>query len=127
MKTTGRHFVIEAYGCQPALLNDADQLEQILTKSIQDLGIEITHVHFDHLDPQGVTGVVVASSSHITIHTWPEHDYAALDLFTFGNEVSRDQLEDLLIMLSAERAVVAELIRGDEKRIKSSVRNFDLP
>ncbi|MFC4766682.1 adenosylmethionine decarboxylase [Effusibacillus consociatus] len=122
----GEQVVIDAFGCDSALLNDADLLERILTNLLQDLGMEILHTHFHRFHPQGVTGAIIISTSHLAIHTWPEHKYAALDLFTCGDMASWEQIEDLLRQLSAERAVVYQLARGDAAGAPPSVREIHL-
>jgi S-adenosylmethionine decarboxylase proenzyme len=108
----GDHLIVDAFGCDSEILNDANLLEQKLTKLLQELGMEILHTYFHQFHPQGVTGTIVISTSHIAIHTWPEQNYAAFDLFTCGNMASTEQIENLLKQLSTERYVAYQLSRG---------------
>lgn len=115
LKTVGKHLLIDACGCRSALLEDADKLERLLTDMIHSLGMEVLHSHFRHFHPQGVTGTLATSASHIVIHTWPEEKYAALDLFTRGATADWETIEKMLRVLTAERAVVSDHTRGDTK------------
>lgn len=83
----GRHILCEVYGCDPEVLNDRKAIEQILVDAALKAGAEIREVAFHKFSPQGVSGVVVISESHLTIHTWPELGYAAVDVFTCGDHV----------------------------------------
>jgi len=88
MKNLGRHILAEVYGCNSDLLNDRDKVEEILVKAALEAGAEVREVAFHKFSPQGVSGVVVISESHLAIHTWPELGYAAVDVFTCGNRVN---------------------------------------
>lgn len=83
----GRHILCEAYGCDPEVLNDRKVVEQIMVDAALLTGAEVREVAFHKFSPQGVSGVVVISESHLAIHTWPELGYAAIDVFTCGDTV----------------------------------------
>ena len=83
--TEGQHFIIDAFECRSDILNNEEQLKQLLTKAVDEIGMEILSTHFHSFTPQGVTGLIGLSTSHFSIHTWPEHGYAAFDLYTCGN------------------------------------------
>jgi len=83
----GRHILCEAYGCDPEVLNDRKAVEQIMVDAALLSGAEVREVAFHKFSPQGVSGVVVISESHLAIHTWPEFGYAAIDVFTCGATV----------------------------------------
>ena len=86
-KSLGRHVLAEIYECDSEILNDIHQVEKIMVKSALEAGAEIREVAFHKFSPQGVSGVVVISESHLAIHTWPELGYAAVDVFTCGDSV----------------------------------------
>jgi S-adenosylmethionine decarboxylase proenzyme len=71
---------------------------------------------FHAFAPQGVTGVVVVTESHLSIHTWPEHGYAAVDLYTCGNSPLERAIELLFEGLAAESVEVLEVERGHRER-----------
>ena len=112
MDIKGQHFVIDAFECDVNLLDQADLLKELLTKAVDDLEMEILSTYFHSFTPQGVTGVIVISTSHISIHTWPEHGYAALDLYTCGEQEIWPILRELLVKMKATHASVYEIARG---------------
>jgi S-adenosylmethionine decarboxylase len=87
MNQLGRHILAEIYGCPAQILNDVEKVEEILVNAALEAGAEIRDVVFHKFSPQGVSGVVVISESHLAIHTWPELGYAAVDVFTCGDRV----------------------------------------
>lgn len=111
--TLGRHILCEAYECDPEVLDDIETVRDIMVDAALRAGAEIREVAFHKFSPQGVSGVVVISESHLAIHTWPEHGYAAVDVFTCGEKVDpmvachyiRDQFK-------ARRIVASEVKRG---------------
>ena len=87
MQALGRHILAEVYGCEFSVLNDLDKIREILVSAAISAGAEVRETAFHRFSPQGVSGVVVISESHLAIHTWPELGYAALDVFTCGERV----------------------------------------
>ena len=83
----GRHVLAEIYDCSAEILNDIKSVEKIMVRAALEAGAEIREVAFHKFSPQGVSGVVVISESHLAIHTWPELGYAAVDVFTCGETV----------------------------------------
>lgn len=109
----GRHVLCEMYGCDPEVLNDRSQIERILVDAALEAGAEIREVAFHKFSPQGVSGVVVISESHLAIHTWPELGYAAVDVFTCGERVDPwNACEYIKTHFSAERVTSLEVKRG---------------
>lgn len=86
----GRQMTVEFYDCKSATLTDAAQLEKVFLHAAEVSGAHVVDSVFHSFQPQGVSGVVVISESHFAIHAWPEHDYAAVDLFTCGSGVDFD-------------------------------------
>lgn len=84
----GRHITIEYYECDHYILLSKDIVEQSLLKAASESGATVVNSSFHDFSPQGVSGVVIISESHFTIHTWPEHDYAAVDIFTCGDSIN---------------------------------------
>jgi S-adenosylmethionine decarboxylase len=86
MKVLGTHFLLELWNCNVVKANDPDYLQAVLSETANILGAVVLKTLFQQFSPQGVSGVVLISQSHISIHTWPEHGYAAVDIFSCGNE-----------------------------------------
>jgi len=97
MKALGRHLLLELYECEFDLLNDLERLEKILVSVVNDAGATLIDTRFHRFSPYGVSGVVVIAESHITIHTWPEHNYAAIDVFTCDHSIDYEFVERILV------------------------------
>ncbi|MBS3968871.1 MAG: S-adenosylmethionine decarboxylase proenzyme [Clostridia bacterium] len=113
MNALGRHILAEIYGCQFEILNDAEKVERIMVKAALEAGAEVREAVFHKFSPQGVSGVVVISESHLAIHTWPELGYAAVDVFTCGETVNPwDACNYLTEMFNAQSVECKEVLRG---------------
>ena len=113
MRALGRHVLVEFYGCSPDILNNTAQIEEIMVKAALEAGAEVREVIFHKFAPQGVSGVVVISESHLAIHTWPEFGYAAVDVFTCGTTVDPwVSCYFLKRLFTAERMAAKEIKRG---------------
>ena len=82
MKAIGRHIILEMWGCQN--LDSVQTAEQALREMVDALDVHLLDLHVYPFSPVGVTGMAIVSESHLVIHTWPEHGYAAVDIFTCG-------------------------------------------
>jgi len=112
-ESLGRHVLAEVYGCSYDLLNDVEKVEQMMVNAALEAGAEIREVVFHKFSPQGVSGVVVISESHLAVHTWPELGYAAVDAFTCGERVNPwDMCNYLSKMLKASHMKASEVKRG---------------
>jgi S-adenosylmethionine decarboxylase len=122
----GYHYIIELYECKPEMLRDAAILEKILHNCVKDSGATEIGRLFHKFSPQGVSGVILISESHFSIHTWPEHGYAAVDFFTCNPNVNVKKAYDYLVhQLYAENSTITEIKRGTpastlnlEKKVK---------
>jgi S-adenosylmethionine decarboxylase len=109
----GRHVLAEIYECSFDILNDVQKVEHIMVNAALEAGAEIREVVFHKFSPQGVSGVVVISESHLAIHTWPELGYAAVDVFTCGDRVNPwDACNYLTRMFQAGHMTASEMKRG---------------
>ncbi|MDK2821216.1 MAG: S-adenosylmethionine decarboxylase [Clostridia bacterium] len=113
MRALGRHVLAEIYGCKFEYLNDIKKVEEIMVNAALEAGAEIREVCFHKFSPQGVSGVVVISESHLAIHTWPELGYAAVDVFTCGEKVNPwDACRYLTERFQAKEVRANEIERG---------------
>lgn len=84
VKYAGTHLLIDLWGATN--LDDIGLVEQALRRSATEAGATILHCHLHHFQPNGgISGVLVLAESHISIHSWPERGYAALDIFMCGD------------------------------------------
>lgn len=92
----GRQMTVEFYDCDPQILADARAMEKVFLDSAHRSGATVIDSQFHQFTPQGVSGVVVISESHFAVHAWPEHEYAAVDLFTCGEGVDFDKAIEII-------------------------------
>jgi len=113
MKKLGRHLIVELADCDRDILNDAEKLEYHMNEAVRQSGATIVRSVFHRYNPQGVSGVVVIAESHISIHTWPEYGYAAVDFFTCGNAVDPYKAyEYMREKLDCQSPLINEIKRG---------------
>jgi S-adenosylmethionine decarboxylase len=97
MRALARHVLAEYYGCDPALLDDPDRLRPLLEKAVVQANATVIKTVLHQFSPQGVSGVVVLAESHLAVHTWPEHGYAAVEIFTCGAEAIPEKGHEYLL------------------------------
>jgi S-adenosylmethionine decarboxylase proenzyme len=87
MKTQslGNHVTLDFYGCEADNLDNPEFVRDSLLKAINLAGCTYVEDSFKEFEPIGVSGFVIIAESHLSIHTWPEHKFAALDVFTCGH------------------------------------------
>ncbi|MBO8127227.1 MAG: S-adenosylmethionine decarboxylase proenzyme [Firmicutes bacterium] len=113
MNALGRHVLCEVNGCKAELLDDIKHVEEVMVNAALAAGAEIREVAFHKFSPQGVSGVVVISESHLAIHTWPELGYAAVDVFTCGDTVDPWAAVDYITKtFQASNVTASEVQRG---------------
>jgi S-adenosylmethionine decarboxylase len=108
----GRHLIVDAWDCPPALLDDERLIRRALIDAVAAGGASLIELCVHKFSPHGVTATATLSESHIAIHTWPEHGYFAADLFLCGRGEPKAALWSLLGTLRAGGHRVTELERG---------------
>ena len=113
MNALGRHLLVELHDCDREALDNLDLIRDVMVKAAVDCGAVVLGTSFHHFNPQGVSGVVVIAESHISIHTWPEFGYAAVDVFTCGTTVNPEKAAEVLIeKLGSKNYSTREILRG---------------
>ena len=113
METLGTHLLAEFVNCNYEQINDVNIVKDCLENAALQANATIVQSVFHKFSPYGVSGVVVISESHLTIHTWPEYNYAAVDVFTCGDSVDPYvAIEVLKSLFSAEISEIKEVRRG---------------
>ena len=97
MNALGRHLLVELQDCNRAVLNDLSFLRDSMITAAVACGAVVLGDSFHRFSPQGISGVVVIAESHLSIHTWPEYAYAAVDIFTCGTAVEPEKAAGTLI------------------------------
>lgn len=108
----GRHVLLELYDCEADLLRFPPASERILLAAAGAMGATVIGSHFHAFPPHGVSGVVVIAESHLTVHTWPEHRYAAVDVFSCGALNLAAGVAALVAGYGAGRMEEREVLRG---------------
>ena len=80
----GKHYLIDLRDCDPEIIKSVDPTREIVLRAAKECGATILDDHFHQFHPIGVSGVVLIAESHISVHTWPESGFAAVDIFTCG-------------------------------------------
>lgn len=109
----GHHYIVEASGCDPAIIGSVEKVQQVLVKAAEIAGAQVWSISFNRLPPNGVSGVVVISESHISTHTWPEFGYVALDIYTCGRNVDPEKAVVYAVeAFGASTSHITEITRG---------------
>jgi S-adenosylmethionine decarboxylase len=112
VRCAGVHLIIDLHGAER--LNDIEHIEATLRRCVEAARATLLHIHLHHFQPSGVSGVAVLAESHISIHTWPEAGFAALDVFMCGSADPDKCIPVLREAFSAKRVGVNELLRGQD-------------
>ena len=113
MNALGKHLLLELKDCNKDVLNDLSFLKNTMLTAAIESGATVLGESFHPFSPHGVSGVVVIAESHLSIHTWPEYNYAAADIFTCGDSVQPERAAEILIeQLGAKNHSVVEIQRG---------------
>jgi S-adenosylmethionine decarboxylase proenzyme len=113
LKATGQHLLVEYHNCDCTVLNDRSAIEQLMKTAAKAARAGIVDTVFHTFSPQGISGVIVIEESHLSIHTWPEYGYAAVDFFTCGECVPEQAYEVLKHGLKASRSEKMLIQRGN--------------
>jgi S-adenosylmethionine decarboxylase len=110
VRCAGVHLIVDLHGAEG--LDDIDLIDATLRRCVDAARATLLHIHLHHFQPNGVSGVAVLAESHISIHTWPDAGYAALDVFMCGKANPDACIPVLREAFNAKRVAVNELLRG---------------
>jgi S-adenosylmethionine decarboxylase proenzyme len=109
----GHHLLVELYGCSPEALDQVEVARDAMIAVAGLVNATVLGVSEHRFQPQGVSVVVVIAESHVSIHTWPEHGYAAADVFTCSGSIAAEKVVQLLReRFLARQADAIEVQRG---------------
>jgi len=111
VRCAGAHLIVDLYDAER--LDDIVHIEAALRRCVEEAGATLLHINLHHFEPNGgMSGVAVLAESHISIHTWPEHGYAAVDVFMCGHAEPEKCVPVLRQAFAPKQTAVAELLRG---------------
>ncbi|MGN1153349.1 MAG: adenosylmethionine decarboxylase [Candidatus Gastranaerophilaceae bacterium] len=125
----GRHVLAEFFDCDPNILNNKDRIENNMVDAAIECGATVVQKCFHMFSPFGVSGVVIIAESHLSVHTWPELGYAAVDLFTCGNKCDpKVAYEFLKKKFNSKNASFTQLNRGilNRETMQLTHKTFEL-
>lgn len=106
------HLLVDYLACDADRVRDPELVQDALERAARAAGATIVRSFFHRFEPHGVSGVVIVKESHLTVHTWPERGYAAVDIFLCGRPPGLD----------AARRVLSEAFRARDERVRSVAR-----
>ena len=116
MNTLATHVLLECRGLNRELLSDPQALEAILRAGAEKAGAHVLGALLKRFEPQGASVVMMLAESHVSIHTWPEHDYAAVDVFTCGETLPEAGVEEIVRLMNPREHEVTRVERGPSLR-----------
>ncbi|SES91265.1 adenosylmethionine decarboxylase proenzyme [Oceanobacillus limi] len=113
MEILGRQIIAELWDCNVDILNDMEKMKQLFVEAALKAGAEVREVVFHPFAPHGISGVVIISESHLTVHSFPEHGYASIDVYTCGSKVDPNiAVEYIAASLESKTSEKREIPRG---------------
>jgi S-adenosylmethionine decarboxylase proenzyme len=122
MKELGFHIVAEFWKCSVENLKSAGK---IINDVVKNSGFVKVGEAFHQFDPNGVTGIILLSTSHISIHTWPEINYASLDIYSCGGKVPAKKAFDICVKkFKPKKVIYKEFFRGFDSKVSRKIMKF---
>ena len=121
----GKHLILELYGCNYEKLNDELYLRYQLNSAAKQANALVLNIISNKFEPYGVTAIALLAESHMSIHTWPESKYAAIDIFTCGINMKPNLASQFLIeTLEASKHILKIITREHPEFIENQVREI---
>ena len=113
MYALGAHLLVELKDCNAEVLKDLGKVKETMVSAAKEAKATIIDVSFHEFNPFGISGMVVIAESHLSIHTWPEYAYAAVDIFTCGDIIKPEAAAQYLITrFESKNPSIVEMKRG---------------
>ena len=113
MQALGTNLMVALHECSSEILDDIIKVEEVMVAAAEAAGATVVEANFHEFKAIGVSGFVVITESHLAIHTWPEHRYAAVDIFTCGQVVEPERAaQELIDKFQSKSPTMFEVKRG---------------
>lgn len=114
MRVLGKHLTVDMYGCSFDILDNIEYIKTAMTTAVEESNLTLLDFSYYKFDPQGLTALALLAESHMSIHTYPELGYAAVDVFTCGDHTLPDKAIAILKnFLKPEKTKTTTIRRGD--------------
>lgn len=114
MKIIGKHLTVDMYGCSFANLDNLEFIKHAMVTAVKEANMTLLDFSSYKFEPQGLTALALLAESHMSIHTYPELGYAAIDVFTCGDHSRPDKAVSVLKQfLKPEKTKTTNIKRGD--------------
>ena len=125
LRHQSKHLLLELYRCDYEKLNDESFLRCALNRAAKLAKATVLNLISNKFDPQGVTAIALLAESHISIHTWPESNYSAVDIFTCGQNMKPELASQYFIQtLKAEEHFLRIIKRNPPSAVLKEIRTF---
>ena len=112
-ETYGDHFLVDLHGCNAEVIGSVEPTQEALLAAAKNCGSTIIKYFFHQFSPTGVSGVILIAESHFSVHTWPENNFVAVDIYTSGEVMKPDiAIAFLQDAFNAQRVEVFRVTRG---------------
>ena len=120
-----KHLLLELFKCDYEKLNDESFLRCVLNRAAKLAKATVLNLISNNFEPQGVTAIALLAESHISIHTWPESNYSAVDIFTCGQNMMPELASQYLIeSLNAEEHSLRVIERNPPQAVLQQMRTI---
>jgi len=121
-----KHFLLELYGCDYEKLNDESFLRCTLNHAAKLANATVLNLISNKFEPQGITAIALLAESHLSIHTWPEAEYCAVDIFTCGQNMNPDlSCKYLIQSLMAKEHLLRVINRNPPIKVHNQLRTIN--
>lgn len=114
MKYLGIHIIADLYNVVPNMLEKIEDVKAILEESVKYSNLSKISSHYKQFYPAGVTGIILLEESHISIHTWPEYEYASIDIYTCGDKSKALRAFDFIVKVLKPQRIEKQVIHRGE-------------
>lgn len=112
-KSAGIHILLDFWGARN--INSVKYVRKALLDAVKASKFTLLKVDLHKFSPQGVSGVAIIAESHVSIHTWPEYEFVALDIFVCGGKNPKPAINSLKKSFKPKKVIVKEIERGEFK------------
>lgn len=126
MKAIGKHITADMYGCKFSDLNNIEFIKSAMLAAIRESNMTLLDFSYHKFEPQGLTALALLAESHMSVHTYPELGFAAIDVFTCGEQSRPDKaIRIIKECLHPEKLKTTNIKRGDfgsERDMKPKIK-----